>query len=77
MKEKSNGPVGPGRQLYNIEIYALASDLKLSSEGFLHGVDILQALRVRDVNETQLVLQDRIFVLESLLENLVEDEAEA
>jgi hypothetical protein len=37
--------------------------------------DILQA--VRDANEAQRVLQDRLFVLESLLENLLGDEAEA
>jgi hypothetical protein len=40
MKEKSNGPVGAGRQHYNIALNStLASDLKLSSEGFLHGFD--------------------------------------
>lgn len=76
MREKSNCPAPTGRQHHNIALNStLASDLKLSSDGFLHGVDLLQALR--DVNETQLVLQDRLFVLESLLENLVEDEAEA
>ena len=71
MKEKSS-LVGAGRQHYNIALNStLASDLKLSSDGFMYAVDLLQA--VRDVNEVQQVLQDRLTVLESLLEALMEE----
>lgn len=53
-------------------------NVSLASSGVDIGInrfDILQA--VRDANEAQRVLQDRLFVLENLLEYFEENEVEA